>query len=104
HSISTAVVFTGDGSHVRTRDAMAIRADFLLEGGGADRMLGVDEVVLGDVGNVTADSFVVHYPGRRVGTETEDPDYKANPARGFASPMVDTLRVVQGRQPTGSES
>jgi hypothetical protein len=78
-----------------------------LEGGGANRRFGVDQVTLGNVGNVLRDNFVVNHPGRtapndtRAGTAAEDPDFQTNPAAGFPSPMVDTSRVVQGNEPTG---
>lgn len=105
HTISTAVAFAGAASEVRTTTAMAIQADFLLEGGGADRLLGVDRVVLGDVGNLLNDTFVVSYPGVPNGTESEDPDFQTNPAAGFPAPMVDTSRVpAHGSEPTGADT
>ena len=68
---------------------MVLRADILLEGGGANRKFGIDQVTLGNVGNCRSDDFVVNYPGRpaprdtRNGTEEEDPDFRTSPAAGF---------------------
>jgi hypothetical protein len=90
--------------------AMRLQADLLLEGGGANRRFGLEKVVLGNVGNLLSDSFVVNYPGvaapgdTRNGTETEDPDFQTNPAAGFPAPMVDAFNVAQGTEPTGGNT
>ena len=79
-------------------------------GGGATPRIGLTPGVLQHVGNLIADTFVVNYPGRpapndtRAGTETEDPDFQTNPAAGFPTPMVDTVNVAQGAEPTGGIS
>jgi hypothetical protein len=89
---------------------MRLQADFLLEGGGANQRFGLDQVVLGNVGNLLNDTFIVNYPARpapndiRNGTETEDPDFQTNPAAGFPAPMVDTVGVAQGNEPTGGRT
>jgi hypothetical protein len=114
-TISTAVAFhsslPGGGQvGVATTGAMALRAQVLLEGGGADQRLGVNRVRLGDVGNLVGDTFVVNYPGRpapadgRGATETEDPDFDANPAAGFPSPMIDKAGIPAGTAPTGGDT
>jgi CSLREA domain-containing protein len=91
-----------------TGNAMKFQAQVLLEGGGANEMLGVNDLRLGEVGNVVADSFKVTYPGTpahpQSGTGTEDPDFKINPAPGFANPMVDSSRIALGGQATGGFS
>jgi Periplasmic copper-binding protein (NosD) len=94
--------------------AMSFQASVLLEGGGPDErlglvnMMGVDEVDLGDVGNIIGDSFSVSYPATaanpHAGTGTEDPDFKINPAPGFANPMLDTSRIAAGTTSTGGEA
>jgi len=110
-TLTTSNVFTGGARSVSTSGGatapMTLQADFLLEGGGANRRFGLANVVLANVGNLVEDTFVVNYPGgaapsdTRTGTETEDPDFKTDPAPGFPSPMVDTVNVVQGAEPTG---
>jgi hypothetical protein len=102
---------TGAANRVNTNAGavppMVLRADILLEGGGAGRKFGIDQVTLGNVGNCRTDDFVVNYPGRpaprdtRNGTEEEDPDFKTNPAAGFPSPMLDSARVATGNEATG---
>jgi hypothetical protein len=91
-----------------TGNAMSFQAQVLLEGGGANEMLGVNDLRLGEEGNVVADSFKVSYPGTAAhaqsGTGTEDPDFKINPAPGFANPMVDSSRIGLGGQATGGLS
>lgn len=113
-TLTTNSVFNGSVNGVSTgggaQNPMTLQADFLLEGGGADRRFGLDQVVLANVGNLLDDTFVVNYPARarpndtRNGTETEDPDFQTNPAPGFPTPMVDTVNVAQGAQPTGGVS
>jgi hypothetical protein len=87
---------------------MTLKADFLLEGGGADRRFGLDQVVLNNVGNLNSDNFTVNYPptnkDKRAGTEEEDPDFKIDKKPGFPSPMVDTVNVKQGKEPTGGDT
>ena len=97
---------TGAANRVNTNagavDPMVLRADILLEGGGANRKFGIDQVTLGNVGNCRSDDFVVNYPGRpaprdtRNGTEAEDPDFRTSPAAGFPAPMLDSARVATG--------
>ncbi len=108
--------FVGRTNGVSTRNGairpMVLQADYLLEGGGANRRFGLDQVTLGNVGNLLTDTFVANYPGRpapndtRNGTETEDPDFQTNPAPGFPAPMVDTQRggAAQGLVPTGADT
>jgi len=113
-TLTTNSVFTGAVNGVSTgaggQNPMTLQADFLLEGGGANRRFGLDQVVLANVGNLLNDTFVVNYPARaapndtRNGTETEDPDFQTNPAPGFPSPMVDTVNVAQGNEPTGGNT
>jgi hypothetical protein len=113
-TLTATTVFTGGVNGVSTsggaQPPMRVQSDFLLEGGGANRRFGLDQVVLANVGNLLNDTFVVNYPARpapndtRNGTETEDPDFQTNPAPGFPSPMVDTVNVAQGNQPTGGNS
>ena len=43
----------------RASTPMVLRADILLEGGGANRKFGIDQVTLGNVGNCRSDDFVV---------------------------------------------
>jgi len=85
--------------------AMSLKADYLLEGGGADRSIGTAAVTVGNVGNLLNDTFAIAYPvpvpvpaapGNVAGTGMEQP--------GAATPMVDTVNVVKGAQPTGSSS
>lgn len=113
-TLTATTIFVGAVNSVSTGNAnlkpMRLRADFLLEGGGANRTFGLDQVVLGNVGNLLNDTFVVNYPARaapndtRNGTEAEDPDFRTNPAPGFPSPMVDTVNIAQGNEPTGGTS
>ncbi len=70
-SIETGVSFTStienrnNGTIIFMRldanDAMNITAKVLVEGGGHDRMLGVDKVHLGFVGNAIGDDFTANY-------------------------------------------
>src|SRR2546423_5281584 len=62
HFISTNGTFSGSQRGVSTQDAMRIQAEVLLEGGGANGRIGVDRIVLGNVGNLLVDDFTVHYP------------------------------------------
>jgi hypothetical protein len=91
-----------------TGDAMKFQAKVLLEGGGSNEMLGVSQLVLGEVGNVIGDTFKINYPGTaansHAATGSEDPDYKINSAPGFANPMLDSLRVALGGQGQGAQS
>ncbi len=113
-TLTTSSVFTGAVNGVSTgvgaATPMNLQADFLLEGGGANRLFGLTKVVLANVGNLIDDTFAVNYPGRaapndiRAGTESEDPDFQTNPAAGFPTPMVDTVGVAQGAEPTGGTS
>lgn len=104
--IRTTVSFTGAASGVNATNAMDLSIDIILQGGGADARIGVDRVVLGNVGNLwTADTFQVRYPipvptppapGNVAGTATEN--------SGGPTPMVDTVNVTQGNAPTGSST
>jgi hypothetical protein len=122
HVVTTTNVFVpsvaGGFARVDTMNAggavaMTLRSEYLLEGGGANRQFGVDRIVLGNVGNLQADNFVVNYPvpapappppGNVAGTEREDPDGRVNPALGFPAPMVDTVNVAAGAEPTGGNT
>jgi hypothetical protein len=112
-AMTVGQAFTGAVNGVSTGpapNAVTLQADFLLEGGGADRRFGLGKVILANVGNVVGDSFTVNYPGQpnprdtRDGTEVEDPDFRTNRAAGFASPMVDTVNVQRGQEPTGGNT
>lgn len=113
-ALTATSVFTGAVNNCITgaagQNPMTVQADFLLEGGGANRRFGLDQVVLANVGNLLNDTFVVNYPGRPApnnpqnGTESEDPDFRVNPGIGFASPMIDTVNIPQGTEPTGGIS
>lgn len=102
--IRTTANFAGGANSVGVQNAMDLSIDILLTGGGANAKIGVDKVVLGNVGDLwAADSFQVNYPvpvptppapANVVGTENENP--------GGPIPMVDTVRVTQGNQPTGA--
>jgi len=101
HFISTNGTFSGSNRGVSTQDAMRIQIEVLLEGGGADRRIGVDRVVLGNVGNLLVDDFTVHYPasgaqGNEAGTGREMP--------GAPVPMLDSSRVRPRNEPTGGTS
>lgn len=101
---------------ISTNNAMNLQADFLIEAGGANRRFGLDagltQLVLGNLGNVTADTYTVNYPGapaaaagdHRAGTDAEDPDFKQNPAAGFPNPMVDSSRVAAGSKANGGSN
>ena len=114
HSITAANNFNPGVNSVSTMNAMTIRADFLLEGGGANGRLGVDaRVVLGNVGTCVGDTFTINYPvpvpapappGNVAGTGTEDPDGQLNPAPGFTNPMLDSVNVLHGATATGGTS
>jgi len=64
---------------------MYLRAWYLLQGGGALQNVGTSGIVIGDVGNLTVDSFQVDYPSTPDGFGTEVP--------GGSLPMLDTLRM-----------
>jgi hypothetical protein len=100
--IRTNANFVGGSNSVNVQNAMELQMDVLLEGGGADALIGVDRVTLGNVGNLRTDNFVVNYPvptpappapGNVNGTGSENP--------GAATPVVDTVNVTQGHEPTG---
>jgi hypothetical protein len=113
-TLTATTSFAGNVNGVSTRVGaqvpMRLQADYLLEGGGANRRFGLDQVVLGNVGTVITDDFVANYPGRpapadtRDGTESEDADFRTDPTPGFPSPMVDTVNVAQGNEPTGGRT
>jgi hypothetical protein len=81
---------------------MMINFEVLFEGGGAHRLVGVNLIHTGDVGNLTADNSTINYPipnptpaapGNVAGKETENPGGTLpmldgpndNPAGGIAS-------------------
>jgi hypothetical protein len=81
---------------------MRLGAQYLLEGGGSARNVGVGAVTIGDVGNLVSDTLTVAYPvptgvtrppGNVPGSETESP--------GGPLPMVDTEKGSRGSGPTG---
>ena len=78
-SIDASLSQTGQENGVLTSTAMALNFAVLLEGGGTNRMIGVNLVHIGDVGNLTADNSTINYPvpspspgppGDVAGTET----------------------------------
>jgi hypothetical protein len=79
------------------KSPMVITATYLLQGGGKTQTLGTAPTALaiGDIGNLTADTFSVDYPGTPDGTATE----VVKDATGAVlpwpktTPMVDTLLV-----------
>lgn len=102
HFISTNVTFAGSNRSVDTENAMHIQTEVLLEGGGANRRIGVDRIILGDVGNLVRDDFTVHNPvadsslppPRNVaGTGRENP--------GAPTPMIDSRHVRPRHEPAG---
>jgi hypothetical protein len=79
---------------------MEIKADFLLEGGGKDKKIGVFDAAagvllkLGNVGNCRGDTFEAHYlkkdkKDKSVPIMFEDPDGDGKP--GFPNPMLDAV-------------
>lgn len=71
-------------------DAMKIQANVIVEGGGSNRMIGVDQVQLAFAGNVLLDDIVINYavptptpppPGNVVGVGRE--------GQGLSFPLVD---------------
>jgi hypothetical protein len=84
---------------------MTLQAQYLLEGGGEYRTIGVAAIAIGDVGNLTTDTFTVNYPapsptppapGNVPGTETEN--------TGAPLPMIDTDSVPKNAIATGGSS
>lgn len=71
---------------------MTLTGLYLVEGGGADRLIGPNAIRLGDVGNLLGDSLMVDYPGTSInvtdGTDTESP--------GGPVPMLDTSNPMAG--------
>jgi hypothetical protein len=65
---------------------MSLEAVCLLEGGGRDRRLGTNLIVLGNVANLLADTLEVHYR----------PSGKARELPGGTPPLLDTSRDVPG--------
>jgi hypothetical protein len=104
--IRTTAAFAGSPSGVSVNNAMDLSIDILLQGGGANRRIGTDKIVLGNVGNLwTADTFQVRYPipvptppapGNVAGTATEN--------SGGPTPMVDSANITMGNTPTGSST
>ncbi|HEX6098539.1 MAG TPA: Ig-like domain-containing protein [Thermoanaerobaculia bacterium] len=108
HFISTEGQFSGrsdlEEERIETHGAMLIRADVLLEGGGATRRIGLDRVTLGNVGNLREDdSFAVRYP---VPTPTPPPPGDVvgfqHEVQNGDIPMLDTTNVpTRDTEPTG---
>jgi hypothetical protein len=110
HFIKTAATFNaytpGAGFRgVATNNTMNLQADFLLEGGGADGKIGLDQVTLGNIGNALSDTFVINYPipmpppppPRNVaGTGTE--------VIGATAPAVDSVNVPKGGSASGGSN
>jgi hypothetical protein len=65
---------------------MSLEAVCLLEGGGRDRRLGTNAIVLGNVANLMADTLEVHYR----------PSGRAKELPGGTPPLLDTSREVLG--------
>jgi hypothetical protein len=89
-TIDSGVVFHGAQVGLTTSTTMMMNFEVLLEGGGANRLIGVSFIHTGDVGNLTADNSTINYPipnptpaapGNVAGTETENP--------GGTLPMLD---------------
>lgn len=102
HAIVTQPGYTGDGTSILTEGAMNLRLDAMLEGGGADRRIGVNKIMLGDVGNLVRDDFTVHYPVANsslpaprniAGTGRENP--------GAPTPMIDSRHARPRHEPAG---
>ena len=102
---SPGVAFAGSQNRVTTFLAMTVTCVVLLEGGGSNRLIGVNQVTVGQVGNLTSENFIVNYPvptptpappGDVAGTEWEVP--------GAGTPMIDTGRVDSGHEPTGGDT
>lgn len=104
--IKTTAMFIGGPANVSTTGAMSIQGDFLLEGGGADRTVGVSQITLGNAGNLhLPDTFVVNYPvppnnppapANVPGTESEN--------AGGPIPLLDSVNVPHGGQAAGGNS
>jgi hypothetical protein len=95
-----AAVGTGEG----TNPTMELLGDYMIEGGGATCVIGASKITIGNVGNLTSDTFTVNYPvpnpvppspGSEAGTAREEPGVARNPD-GTIPVMVDTSRVGRG--------
>lgn len=75
---------------------MLLQCKALLEGGGSGRKIGVNQVTLGNIGNLIALSAKANYSVSGMWTETT--------GTGGALPMLDTGNVSAGQEPTGSDS
>ena len=75
---------------------MLLQARIVLEGGGSNRRIGVSQMTLGNIGNLTALSATVNYSTSGTWTETT--------GTGGALPMVDTANVSAGQEPTGGDT
>jgi hypothetical protein len=89
---------TSKGAFPGSVRAMSLQAVYLLEGGGSVRTIGTSAISIGDVGNLTGDSFAIDYPvptptpaapGNVDGTGTEVPGCATGPCGSPAYPMVD---------------
>jgi hypothetical protein len=84
---------------------MGLQMEVLLEGGGDNRLIGIDQIKLGDVGNLIHDDSQVNYP---VPTPTPQPPGNVagigieNP--GGPLPMVDTTNVLKDQTTSGKDS
>ena len=101
----TSVASGGTQIGVETDGIMAISCTVTLEGGGANRLIGVNKVTIGDVGNLTSENFQINFPiptptpaapGNVAGTESENP--------GGSLPMVDTGNVSLNQEPSGGNT
>jgi hypothetical protein len=70
---------------------MSMNCEFLIEGGGSNKRIGLSKILFGNVGNLTANTARVNYVTAGIATE--------NP--GGSLPMVDTSRVTAGNAPSG---
>jgi hypothetical protein len=73
------------------QDVMTLQCTFVLEGGGANRLIGVSRISVGTIQNLTATTFTINYPGNVAGTGVENP--------GDQLPVIDC-----GDDPTGGSS
>src|ERR1051325_1329273 len=70
-TIDSFVSFTGAADGVQTEGAMAMNFDVTLEGGGSNKLVGVNKIHLGDVGNVRADTPQLNYPVPQAGAAVQ---------------------------------
>ena len=105
---SPNATFIAGQNSVTTSLIMVVTCVVTLEGGGANKLIGVSKITIGDVGNLTNDTSVINYPvpvptppapGNVAGTESEKPGPGSN-----VLPMVDTGNVNAGQEPTGGNT